>query len=71
MYGETISYMKREILYTIRQYHILNPKQKEMMKKSGRFKRHFERYYQEGDKVWKDKIGDIDIAKYHLLIYGE
>jgi hypothetical protein len=54
-----------------RQYHILNPKQKEMMKKSGRFKRHSERYYQEGDKVWKDKIGDIDIAKYHLLIYGE
>lgn len=54
-----------------RQYHILHPEQKERMKRSGRFKRHFERYYQEGDKAWKDKIGDMDIAKYHLLIYGE
>lgn len=54
-----------------RQYHILNPKQKEAMKRSGRFKRHFERYHQEGDKAWKDKIGDMDVAKYHLLIYGE
>lgn len=54
-----------------RQYHILTPEQKERMKRSGRFKKHFDRYHMEGDKVWKDKIGDMDIAKYHLLIYGE
>lgn len=54
-----------------RQYHILTPMQKEQMKRSGRFKRKFDKYYDESDKTWKDKIGDMDVAEYHLLIYGE
>lgn len=54
-----------------RQYHILTPMQKEQMKKSGRFRKKLNSYYSEGDKAWKDKIGDMDIAQYHLLIYGE
>lgn len=54
-----------------RQYHILSPSQKEMMKKSGRLKKRLEQYYQEGDRALKNKIGNMDLAEYHLLIYGE
>ena len=54
-----------------RQYHILTPMQKEQMKKSGRFRNEFRKYIKEGNKVWNDKIGDMDVAQYHLLIYGE
>ena len=54
-----------------RQYHILTPEQKEIMKKSRRFKQLHKSYYDEANKKWSDKIGDMDVAQYHMLIYGE
>ena len=54
-----------------RQYHILTPQQKESLKRSGRFRQIQKRYYDEANKKWNDKIGDMDIAQYHMLIYGE
>jgi len=54
-----------------RQYHILTPEQKEIMKKSRRFKQLHKGYYDEANKKWSDKIGDMDVAQYHMLIYGE
>lgn len=54
-----------------RQYHILTPEKKESLKRSGRFKQIQKKYYDEANKKWSDKIGDMDIAQYHMLIYGE
>ena len=54
-----------------RQYHILTPEQKESLKRSGKFKHYHKKYYDEANKKWNDKIGDMDIAQYHMLIYGE
>ena len=54
-----------------RQYHIFSPEQKEKIRNTSRFKRKQKMYYDEANKKWTDKIGDMDIAQYHMLIYGE
>ena len=52
-----------------RQYHILTPSDKQRLKM--RYNKNHINYIKENTKKWKDKIGDMDIAQYHLLIYGE
>ena len=71
--GEFYDYPTFNILDNIyqRQYHILTPEQKEIMKKNRRLKQLHKKYYDEANKKWIDKIGDMDIAQYHMLIYGE
>lgn len=50
-----------------RQYHIATPLEKKLMQR----KRRFKQYYKEGDKVWNKKANNMDVAQYHLLLYGE
>ena len=52
-----------------RQYHILTPTDKQRLKM--RYNKNHINYIKENTKKWKDKIGDMDIAQYHMLIYGE
>ena len=54
-----------------RQYHIFSPVDKMKIKNTFRFKKKKKRYFDEANKKWKDKIGDMDVAQYHMLIYGE
>ena len=52
-----------------RTYHIESPEAKKRLMESRMFKKKTKMYYEESKKAIKDKFGDI--AKYHLLIYGE
>lgn len=52
-----------------RQYHILTPNDKQRFKI--KYNKNHINYIKENTKKWKDKIGNMDIAQYHMLIYGE
>ena len=55
-----------------RQWHILLPIEKYMHKKNNwAAQRAQYEYYYESIEMWKNKAGDMDIAKYHLLMYEE
>ena len=54
-----------------RMYHILNPAMKEKFKNNGMIRKIKERYFKEAQNINENKFGKIDIAKYHMLIYGE
>lgn len=54
-----------------RTYHITSPKDKIRLQQNELFKKFKKKYYDEAEQCMKDKIGDMDVAEYHLLIYGE
>ena len=54
-----------------RQYHILTPDMKEKLKRTSKYRIKQKQYYDESERVLKTKLGNMDLAEYHLLIYGE
>ena len=53
-------------------FHLMTPQEKaQAIQNDEKLKKEREEYAKEGDRAWKAKYGDIDPAKYHLLMYQE
>ena len=52
--------------------HLMTPQEKaQAIQNDEKLKKEREEYAKEGDRAWKAKYGNIDPAKYHLLMYQE
>lgn len=52
--------------------HLITPQEKmQAIQNNEKLKKEREEYAKEGDRAWKAKYGNIDPAKYHLLMYQE
>lgn len=66
-YSEIINETKDKDLTQLPIFHVLSPLDK--IKYQNEEEKHL--YYLEDKKYWYDKIGNMDVAEYHLLMYEE